>query len=278
MSIAATNPKRPYSISLTAYVIFYLAFLYVPVLFLPLFSFNDATFIAFPLNLENYPTFRWYGEMFANENMHQALWNSIRVGLTASFIATVFGVLGAKAVTRYRIKLIKPVMGIVMLPMVIPVIIIAIALLILLLKLLNMELGLDKVTLGHILFCTPFSIAVMFSRFEGFDRSIEEASLDLGENGWWTFWRVTFPVVFPGILASLLLCFTISFDEFLFAFFLTSTETTLPVFMWSQLRFPARLPSVLALGSMIIVVSFFVVSFSEWLRRRGEGGQVKVEA
>ena len=94
---------------------------------------------------------------------------------------------------------------------------------------------------------------VLISRLEGFDKSLEEASLDLGENAWMTFWRVTFPLAWPGIVSSLLLCFIASFDEFVLAFFLSGNEATLPVFIWSQLRFPARLPGVLALGSCILL-------------------------
>jgi spermidine/putrescine transport system permease protein len=112
-------------------------------------------------------------------------------------------------------------------------------------------------------------MATLMARFEGFDKSMEEAATDLGDNAWWTFWRVTFPIVFPGVLASLLLCFTISFDEFIMAFFLAGTDPTLPIFIYSQLRFPQKLPGVLALGACILVVSFFVVFFSQWLRRRG---------
>ena len=112
-------------------------------------------------------------------------------------------------------------------------------------------------------------MATLISRFEGFDKSVEEASADLGENAWWTFWRVTFPMVFPGVLASLLLCFTVSFDEFIMAFFLAGTEPTLPIYIWSQLRFPAKLPGVLALGACILLGSFFVVFLSQWLRGRG---------
>ena len=84
-----------------------------------------------------------------------------------------------------------------------------------------------------------------------------------------TFWRVTFPLVIPGLIASLLLTFTISFDEFLLAFFLAGSEVTLPVYIWSQLRFPAKLPNVLALGACILVASFIIVTFAEWVRRRG---------
>ncbi len=79
-------------------------------------------------------------------------------------------------------------------------------------------------------------------------------------------------MVFPGVLASLLLSFTISFDEFIMAFFLAGTEPTLPIFIYSQLRFPQKLPGVLALGAIILVVSFFAVVFSQWLRRRGIDG------
>ncbi|MCP4981449.1 MAG: ABC transporter permease subunit, partial [Gammaproteobacteria bacterium] len=78
-----------------------------------------------------------------------------------------------------------------------------------------------------------------------------------------------FPLALPGIVASLLLSFTISFDEFILAFFLSGTETTLPVYIWGQLRFPTRLPTVLALGACILMISFVVVTFAEWYRRRG---------
>jgi spermidine/putrescine transport system permease protein len=113
-------------------------------------------------------------------------------------------------------------------------------------------------------------MATLIPRFEGFDKSMEEASADLGENAWWTFWRVTLPVVFPGVLASLLLCFTVSFDEFILAFFLAGTEPTLPIFIYSQLRFPDRLPSVLALGACILVISFIVIYFSQWFMRHNK--------
>jgi spermidine/putrescine transport system permease protein len=114
----------------------------------------------------------------------------------------------------------------------------------------------------------PFSIAVLSSSFEGFDRSLEEASLDLGEGPGATFFRVTLPIVAPGILSSLLITFTISLDEFIVAFFLSGTEPTLPLYIWSQLRFTAKLPDVLALGSILLLASFVLLSVGEVLRRR----------
>ncbi len=255
------RPNRPLHI----YALLYLAFLYIPVLFLPLFSFNDSLYIAFPL--KGFTT-KWYASMISNGPLLAALVNSIKVGATTAVLATILGIFGAKAVTRYRLPGQKPVVLVIMLPLVIPGIILGVALLMLMSRL-GVTLSLYTVGLGHVLLCVPFAMATMIPRFEGFDKSMEEASADLGENSIWTFWRVTFPIVFPGVLASLLLCFTISFDEFIMAFFLAGTDPTLPIYIWSQLRFPQRLPSVLALGACILVISFFVVFFSHWLHRRG---------
>ena len=97
--------------------------------------------------------------------------------------------------------------------------------LLILLNAVEIPLSLMTVTLGHIVICVPFAITVLMSRFDGFDRSLEEASLDLGENGWMTFWRVTFPLVLPGIVSSLLLTFIVSFDDFLIAYFLAGTDS-----------------------------------------------------
>lgn len=250
---------------LYVYAVMYLAFLYIPVMFLPLFSFNDSIFIAFPLR--GFTT-NWYEQLFSNEPLFAALMNSVDVGLSTAVLSTFLGIFGAKAVTRYRMPGRGPAVGFIMLPLIIPGIIFGVSLLILM-TWLGVPLSLYTVTAGHIIICVPFSMATLIARFEGFDKSIEEASADLGENMWWTFWRVTFPIVFPGVVASLLLCFTISFDEFIMAFFLSGTDPTLPVFIWGQLRFPQKLPGVLALGSIILVVSFVVVFFAQWVRTRG---------
>jgi len=255
--------ERPNRV-LSWYAILFLGFLYVPVLLLPLFSFNDSIYIAFPI--EGW-TLEWYREMLKSEPLHAALMNSIRVGAFASVLATFFGIFAAKAVTRYRMPGKGPVVAVIMAPLVIPGVILGLALLIMLNRV-GLTLSLYTVTMGHILICVPFSMATLMSRFEGFDKSMEEASADLGENAWWTFWRVTLPMVFPGILASLLLCFTISFDEFILAFFIGGTDPTLPLFMWAQLRFPSRLPMVLAMGACILVISFVVVFISQWLVRQ----------
>jgi spermidine/putrescine transport system permease protein len=255
---------------LLLYAFLYMVFIYAPVLLLPVFSLNDAIYVAFPLKGL---TFKWYEQMAANTGLISALENSVKVGLIVAVVSTIFGLLAAKAVTRYELPWKGPITGLIMLPLVVPYIILGIALLSFVRQTLDMQLSLFTIGAAHLLICVPFSMLVLISRLEGFDKNLEEASLDLGETGWTTFWRVTFPLAMPGIVASLLLSFTTSFDEFLLAFFLAGNETTLPIFIYSQLRFPNRLPSVLALGTCILVVSFVVVTFSEWLRRRGVQGK-----
>lgn len=263
MAARSTSGKSGWA--LFAYALLYLAFLYIPVLFLPLFSFNNSVFIAFPLS--GFTT-KWYGQMMADTAMQHALWNSLKVGTAVSLLSTTLGLLAARAVTRYRLKGGGAILGFTSLPLFIPDIVLGISLL-LLLNTVHLPLSLFAVVVGHSLVCIPFAITVLISRFEGFDQSLEEASLDLGETGWMTFWRVTFPLVLPGIVSSLLLCFIVSFDEFVIAYFLAGTEQTLPIYIWGQLRFPQNLPTVLALGALILVASCVLVVFAEWVRGRG---------
>ena len=253
---------------LALYTISYLAFIYLPVLVIPLFSFNDSIYIAFPLKGF---TLQWYDNLFnGSPGLIEALGNSVRVAGLVSVISTAFGLLAAKAVTRYYMPGKGAIVSFILTPLVIPGIVVGIALLVLLNNA-GVKLSLFSVGLGHMLVCVPFAMVVLISRLEGFDKGYEEAALDLGENPWGVFWRVTFPLALPGIIASVLLTFTISFDEFILAFFLAGSDVTLPVYIWSQLRFPSRLPSVLALGTIILMASFVIVVFAEWFRRRGGG-------
>ncbi len=256
--------KRP-NRALQVYAVLFLIVLYVPVLFIPLFSFNDSIYVRFPL--QGF-TLQWYGELWTREPVWNALWNSVKVGLVVSVISTVLGVMAARAITRTRMRGKGALVTFIMMPLVIPGIIFGVALLVLLSRM-GVPLSLYTVGLGHLIICLPFAVATLLPRFEGFDPSIEEASADLGENGWWTFWRVTFPMVMPGIVASLLLTFTISFDEFIMAFFLTGTDPTLPMYIWGQLRFPKEFPSVLAMAALILFVSFALVFLAQWVGRKG---------
>lgn len=249
---------------LSAYAVIYMVFLYAPVLLLPLFAFNESTIIAFPLSSL---TTEWFIGLWHTPTLHTALANSMLVGVTTAVLSTLLGALAARASARFRFPAKTGIVGMIMLPLVLPEIIIAVALLVMLNQL-GMPLSLWTVVAGHVLICTPFAIAILSSAYRGLDRLLEEASFDLGESRWGTFRRVTLPLVLPGVISSLLITFTISLDEFIIAFFLTGTDVTLPVYIWSQLRFPAKLPSVMALGTILLVVTIVLLILAEALRRR----------
>ncbi len=268
--------KRILTRWLPVYAFLYIVFLYLPVIFLPIFSFNTSAVPTFPLS--GFTT-KWYQELAHTPALLEAAWNSLIVGVAAAIISTLLGICAARAITRYRFRGRTAINGLIMAPLVLPEIIVAISLLIVLLQL-GLSLSLFTVVLGHILICIPYSMTVLTSGFEGFDRSLEEASADLGESAFGTFRRVTVPMVAPAIVSSLLVSFTISLDEFILAFFLAGTDVTLPLYIWGQLRFAAKLPGVLALGTLLLVGSFILVTIAEILRRRAvrrtqnEGGAI----
>lgn len=264
-----TATKRRFS-PLLFYVILYLLFLYIPSMMLPIFSFNDSIQMALPLKGF---TLKWYVGIANTPGLLTALGNSFKVALPVAIISTSLATIAARTMTRYRIPGRSLAMSFILLPMIMPGIILAVGLLVLALAV-GVQLSLWTIGVAHVIATLPFSMLVVMARLEGFSKSVEEAALDLGENGWMTFWRVTFPLILPGVGAAFLLSFTASFDEFLFALFLGGNHITLPVFMFTQTRFPQTLPTVLALGSCIFIVSAILLGTAEWLRRMG-GSQKK---
>ncbi len=261
---SGTTTKRRFS-PLLVYVILYLMFLYIPSLTLPIFSFNDSIQMVLPL--KNF-TVRWYVEMVNQPGLMAALGNSFKVALPVAIISTSLATIAARTMTRYRLPGRTLAMSFILLPMVMPGIILAVGILVVAIAA-GVPLSLWTIGVAHVVATLPFSMLVVMARLEGFNKSLEESALDLGENGWMTFWRITFPLILPAVGAALLLSFTASFDEFLFALFLGGNDVTLPVFMWTQTRFPQTLPAVLALGSCIFVGSAILLGTAEWLRRMG---------
>lgn len=253
--------------NLRAYAFLYLAFLYIPVLFLPLFSFNDGTIVAFPIKGW---TLEWYRQLGEQDTLLRALGNSLIVGCSAALAATSMGLFAARAYVRFRFPGKEISEGIVMLPLVVPGIIVASSMLVLFITI-GLKPSLTAVILGHTFLALPFSVSIMKSAFDNFDVSLEEAAFDLGSTTWETFRRVTLPIVAPGIVSSLLVTFTVSFDEFVLAFFLSGNQPTLPVYIWSQIRFPAKLPNTLALGSLLLLASVVLLVVAETFRRRSSG-------
>ncbi len=250
----------------------YLIFLYAPALLLPIFSFNSSQIIAFPLTGF---TFHWFETLLHQSTLHEALRNSLIVAVSSSVLATILGILASRSATRYDFTGKQISLTFILAPLVLPEIIVGVALLIVLIQL-GLSLNLWSVVLGHTLLIMPFSILIMNSAFNNLDISLEEASMDLGENQFGTFYRIILPLVFPGIMASLLIGFTLSLDEFIIAFFLTGTDTTLPVYIWAQFRFPKKLPTTMALGTLLLVTSFILLSLSEYFRRRAVNSRSSV--
>ena len=256
---------RPIPRPLAVYVVAYLIFLYLPMALIPLFSFNDSAQAAFPLKGF---TLDWYRSVAANERLHAALGNTLIVATIAAMLATVCGTLIAYADVRRRGRFAALIAGVARLPLLIPGVIVGIALLILV-NLIGLGPSLTAIALGHTAICLPIAVTVMRTRFQVVPKSLEEAAMDLGADEWTMFRRIVLPLALPAVVSSFLLTFITSFDEFIAAFFLTGTDTTLPVFIWSQLRFPRELPGVMALGSLILAISIVFVTAAELIRRRG---------
>jgi len=257
--------------ALTVYAAVFAFILYLPILLIPIFSFNSGVYVKFPL--ESF-TLQWYIDLFNREPLKQAFWNSVKIAATVSILSTTIAVPAALAIARYRMPGKGPAVSFMMLPLVLPGVIMGVALLGLLNRM-GVTLSLATVTLGHMVICLPYAISVLLPRFVGFNRSLEEASADLGEPPLQTFWRVTLPCNFPGILACLLMTFTISFDEYFMAFFLSGPQSTLPMYIWGQLRFPSDFPSLLALSTLILLFSFALIFTSLRLSRVGHATQIR---
>jgi len=251
--------------SLRAYAIAYLIFLYAPIALLPLFAFNDSKVIAFPL--QGFTT-NWFAEMWADQQLFNAFGNSLTIAVSASILSTTLGIFAARASTRYTFPGKAGILGLIMLPMVLPEMIVSMALLVVLMAI-GVPLSLFTIILGHVLICTPFAVAILTSAFQSLDRSLEEAAYDLGETPASTFRLIILPLVMPGIISSLLICFTISLDEFIISYFLGGIQTVLSVYIFGQFRFPAKVPAVMALGFVLVCLSICLLTIAEYFRRRG---------
>ena len=177
--------------TLAVYAILYLAFLYAPIALLPVFAFNDSTIIAFPL--QGFTT-NWFSELTTIEALHSSVWNSLYIAVCTSVIATSLGICASRAATRYRFPAKGGIMGMIMLPLVLPEIIVAVSLLVVIVNLFGLGLSRWTVIAAHTLICTPFCIAILNSAFQNLDASLEEAAVDLGETPFSTFRLITLPL------------------------------------------------------------------------------------
>lgn len=242
-------------------------FLYLPIFLLLLFSFNDAATLTFPLSGF---TLRWYRELLEAGELLGSVRNSLVVGLLSSLAATALGTMAAIGIVRFRFPGRNAFLAVSAMPLVIPSVVLGVALLILFRQLVDVELSLWTVGLGHVVINIPIVILIVAARLAGFDEHLEEAAMDLGATYWRTQWRITLPIIFPALVAAFLTAFTTSFDEYAMSVFIVGTDATLPVYMYSQLRFPRRLPIIVTLGALIMVTSILIIVSAERLRRVGQ--------
>lgn len=254
------------------YYLLLLLFLQLPILLLIVFSFNDSVLLVFPLRGF---TLQWYRELLQATELINAAKNSLLIGLVSSVVATVLGGAAAIAIARYNFPGREFFLNIATLPLVIPYVVLAVALLILF-QALKIELSLWTIMIGHTIINMPYVMLIVAARLSGFANNLEEAAMDLGATYWGTLMRVTLPISMPALVAAFLSSFTMSFDEFSLAFFLAGTQNTLPVYLYSQLRFPSRLPLAVTTAAVVIMVSVVILLFSEWLRRIGTSKPPKV--
>jgi spermidine/putrescine transport system permease protein len=250
-------------------------FLYVPLLVLVVFSFNNGD-ITFPLTGF---TVSWYQRAAENPALIAALRRSMIVGIVSSVIAVGLAVLVSYALVRRRFRGKAAFSALVFSPLVIPYLVFGISLLVLFTafdKFLRatmgtyIGLGLHAVVIGHVVVSLPYAVLVILPLLQRLNVSLEEAAWDLGASPWKTFWRVTFPLLFPALLSAFLIALTLSFDEYAIASFLVGNDVTWPVFLFGQLRVPSQLPQLVAVSSVILVVSVVLVVGAEVGRRFAE--------
>ncbi|MGD9919136.1 MAG: ABC transporter permease [Paenirhodobacter sp.] len=249
---------------LPIYIGAYIVFLYLPVALIPLFSFNDSIQAAFPMKGL---TLAWYRTLLQTPAIGQALRNSLIIAIAAASIATLCATTITYLEVFPRPPLARLIGALARLPILIPGVIVGIALLILV-NLAGLGPSRIAIVLGHVLVCLPAAVTVLRARFAAIPRSISEAAADLGASDFTVFRRAVLPLAWSAIGSAFTLSFLTSFDEFIVAYFLAGTEPTLPLYIWSQLRFPKSLPVVMALGSLILLVSALLAGAAELLRRR----------
>jgi putrescine transport system permease protein len=243
------------------------AFLYLPIVLLVVWSFNASRLVTVWGGFST----RWYTAVFQNDQLMQAAWITIRVGLISATLATILGTLAAVALTRHgRFRGRTLFSGMIYAPLVMPEVIMGLSLLLLFVAI-ELQRGFLTVTLAHTTLTMAYVAVVVQSRLATFDRSLEEAARDLGATSTRAFWQVTLPNIFPAILAGWMLAFTLSLDDLVIASFTSGPgATTLPMRIYSQVRLGVS-PEINAVCTLLIAaVTVGVIVWSlvvKWRQR-----------
>lgn len=242
-----------------------LVFLFSPLFVVAIFSFNESTISRFPIESVS---LKWYLKLFSNAGILEALWNSLIVALSTVVLSTSLGIMGAVGIHRYGGRAAGAMRAFSVTPMMVPRLIIGIALLTFY-DLFQANLSLLTVIGGHVVMTLPYVILIASARMVGFDKSMEEAAWDLGAGTFTIFREITLPFLRPALIAAALMSFTLSFDEVVVTFFTTGNSNTLPMVIWSMLRFGIT-PEVNAIATLTILVSGTFAVVAELSLRRAQ--------
>ncbi|WP_347717935.1 ABC transporter permease [Sphingomonas sp.] len=238
-------------------------FLYAPLVFLIVFSFNDS---KANLVWKGF-TLKYYAKVFHNESLMTALGNSLTIAFLATIVSLVLGALAAVLLWRFRFPFKASVEGAMSLPIVVPEICMGVAMLVFFATIgwpndLPWPFSLGAITIAHITFCFPFVALVVRARLASFNREQEEAAKDLGASEWQTFRDVLLPHMKPGLVAGALLSFTLSLDDFVITFFTSGPNTiTFPVKVYSMVRFSVT-PEVNAVSALLILLTVILTTIA----------------
>ncbi len=248
-----------------------LAFIYVPLLVIGLYAFNETRTQTWPIRGL---TLSWFEKALVNPGVRDALLTSLKAALGATALALVLGVLASLAVQRHRFFGRETISFLVILPIALPGIVTGMALNATFREVLSpfgIGLGLFTVIVGHATFCIVVVYNNAIARLRRTARSFEEASMDLGADTWQTFRFVTFPALRTALLAGALLAFALSFDEVIVTTFTAGGEQTLPIWIFANLSRPNQLPIVNFVAVLVILLSFIPVYFASRLARETAG-------
>jgi spermidine/putrescine transport system permease protein len=239
------------------YLVLALSFIYLPVVVLVLFSFQDGVLPVFPFTG---PSLQWYEKMLANERLVESLMNSVVVAILSSIVTTFLGFLAAYGMARRKPRFAGGIRFVLMAPLTVSYLIIAMGMLITL-NLIGIPKSLFAVGLGHVVINLPLCFAIIYSQFGDHLRNIDWAARDLGASDAQTLLRVIAPIMKPSLLASFCLSATLSWDEFIIAFLLSRFDVTLPVIIFEMLR-AGLTPEVNAAGTMVFAISMLTIGVS----------------
>ncbi|MDY6819081.1 MAG: ABC transporter permease [Halobacteriales archaeon] len=237
-------------------------YLWAPIAVLVFMSFAP-TVLSFP---PEYLTLKWYGTFLNNDAAIRAIFLSLQLSLPVTFVSIALATLIAYAIDRYDFPGKGLIQVLATLPIVVPLVVGGVAL-IFFFGITKIDAGYTTVFIAHVIRTIPFTTLIIVSVFLSFDRTLEEASMDLGADEFRTFRKVTLPNIMPGIIAGGLLAFTVSFNEFVYTFFVKSTATTtLPIYIWERVRYGVT-PEVNVISVVFILVAVVLVLIAVGLTR-----------